>query len=89
MANYSAPLNVLSGLSQIQSVLEENLAPVTTQHSLGTQVIELLEAEDEEVGGYEARAVTYYTATHFGMGPYEGAVSGTGFLLTHVHFTLS
>ena len=67
VANYSAPLGVLTPLSTIESVLEASLAAVTTQHLLGTQVIELL-------GECAARSVTYYRAAHFGMGVYEGQV---------------
>ncbi|OBT61026.1 hypothetical protein VE03_09626 [Pseudogymnoascus sp. 23342-1-I1] len=65
VANYSAPLNVLSPLSTIQSVLEASLKPVTTQHSFGTQLIDVLSRD-------EAFSVTYYTATHFGRGEFEG-----------------
>ena len=39
-----------------------------TQHSYGTQVIEI------ESGGCDAKAVTYFTATHFGRGVYLGEV---------------
>ncbi|KAL3463456.1 hypothetical protein BJX64DRAFT_287474 [Aspergillus heterothallicus] len=61
VANYSAPLGVLTGLPEIESVLNASLACVTTQHSLGTQVINVLSHE-------MARSVTYYTAAHFGKG---------------------
>ncbi|KAL4886723.1 hypothetical protein BJY04DRAFT_213479 [Aspergillus karnatakaensis] len=59
IANYSAPLGILSPLSNIQEVLSTSLACVTTQHSFGTQVIDILN-EDEAV------SVTYYQAAHFG-----------------------
>jgi ketosteroid isomerase-like protein len=65
VANYSAPLNVLSPLSTIQSVLKSSLNPVTTQHSFGTQLIDILSQDS-------AFSVTYYTATHFGRGIFEG-----------------
>ncbi|KFZ19524.1 hypothetical protein V502_03605 [Pseudogymnoascus sp. VKM F-4520 (FW-2644)] len=65
VANYSAPLNVLTPLSTIQSVLETSLNPVTTQHSFGTQLIDVLSYDS-------AFSVTYYTATHFGRGGFEG-----------------
>ncbi|KAJ7328746.1 hypothetical protein DFH08DRAFT_1084299 [Mycena albidolilacea] len=68
VANYSAPLNVLTPLATIQAVLASSLEKVTTQHSLGTQVIEVLSEN-------EAFSVTYYTATHFGMGVYEGEIA--------------
>ncbi|KAL4806826.1 hypothetical protein BDV18DRAFT_159995 [Aspergillus unguis] len=61
-ANYSAPLNVLAPLSGIQSALANSLACVSTQHSLGTQAIDVL-------SGRYARSVTYYTASHFGISP--------------------
>jgi len=68
VANYSAPLNVLRGLSQIQFVLKQSLAPVLSQHAYGTQVIEILE------GSRSARSVTYFTASHFGRGNKFGDV---------------
>jgi len=65
VANYSAPLNVLTPLSTIESVLEASLAPVATQHSYGTQFVQLC-------GPCAARTVTYFRAAHFGVGAYEG-----------------
>ncbi|EMD00968.1 hypothetical protein BAUCODRAFT_29352 [Baudoinia panamericana UAMH 10762] len=65
VANYSAPLNILTPLSTIETVLAASLASVTTQHLLGTQDIQL-------VGPCAARSVTYYRAAHFGEGVYEG-----------------
>lgn len=65
VANYSAPINVLTPLSTIQSGLESSLTPVTTQHAYGTQLIDILSFDS-------AFSVTYYTATHFGKGPYVG-----------------
>ncbi|KAG0652999.1 hypothetical protein D0Z07_0532 [Hyphodiscus hymeniophilus] len=41
VANYSAPLNVLTGLPMIEDVLEADLRVVSTQHSYGTQLIEV------------------------------------------------
>jgi ketosteroid isomerase-like protein len=67
VANYSAPLGVLQPLSTIQSTLQSSLAKVTTQHSFGTQIIEVLTPAS-------AVSVTYYTATHFGMGASEGQI---------------
>ena len=67
VANYSAPLNVLTPLSTIESVLEASLAPVTTQHAYGTQLIDILSRD-------AAFSVTYYTATHFGRGPFLGQI---------------
>ncbi|KAF7366993.1 SnoaL-like domain-containing protein [Mycena sanguinolenta] len=68
VANYSAPLGVLTPLTTIQAVLASSLEKVTTQHALSTQVIEVLSES-------EAFSVTYYTATHFGMGVYEGEIA--------------
>ncbi|OJI96601.1 hypothetical protein ASPVEDRAFT_78367 [Aspergillus versicolor CBS 583.65] len=59
VANYSAPLNVLTPLDSIQDTLSASLACVSTQHSLGTQIIDV-------VSPLEARSVTYFTASHFG-----------------------
>ncbi|KAL4963783.1 nuclear transport factor 2 family protein [Aspergillus stella-maris] len=58
VANFSSPLGVLSPLSDIQETLRQSLTCVTTQHSLGTQLIDVLDV-------YRARSVTYYTAEHF------------------------
>ncbi|OQO07554.1 hypothetical protein B0A48_07251 [Cryoendolithus antarcticus] len=66
VANYSEPLNVLRGLTQVQAVLQQSLAPVTTQHALSTQVI--------DINGDSANSTTYLTASHFGSGLYEGQV---------------
>ncbi|KAK5741305.1 hypothetical protein LTR17_004011 [Elasticomyces elasticus] len=68
VANYSEPLNTLTSLSDIQTVLEASLAPVATQHQLGTQVVELF-------GHCAARSLTYFVANHFGKGVYEGQVA--------------
>lgn len=67
VANYSAPLDVLSPLSTIQSVLSSSLACVTTQHALGTQRIDV-------ISPVTAKSVTYYHATHFGKGDKANAV---------------
>ncbi|KAK6430281.1 hypothetical protein LTR95_013567 [Oleoguttula sp. CCFEE 5521] len=66
VANYSEPLNVLTGLAQVQQVLQKSLAPVTTQHALSTQVI--------DIHGDAADSTTYITTSHFGNGLYEGQV---------------
>jgi ketosteroid isomerase-like protein len=65
VANYSEPLNILTPLSTIQSVLQSSLAAVTTQHAFATQLIDVLSPTS-------AFSVTYYTATHFGRGPFLG-----------------
>lgn len=67
VANYSAPLNVLTPLSTIESTLQASLAAVTTQHSYGTQIVQLF-------GPCVAQTVTYYRAAQFGVGLYEGEV---------------
>lgn len=68
VANYSAPIGVLQPLSVIEKTIGGFLAPVTTQHQLGTQVIDLLP------GGCKARSLTYLISSHFGRGKYEGEV---------------
>lgn len=68
VANYSAPLNVLTGLSQIQLVLQKTLEPVLSQHAYSSQVIEI------EDGGETAKSVTYFTASQFGTGNKTGKV---------------
>lgn len=67
IANYSAPLNVLTPLSSIQSVLEQSLACVTTQHLFGTQWIDVLSPT-------AAQSITYFRAAHFGKENTEGQV---------------
>lgn len=74
VANYSAPLNVLTGLDQIKSVLQKSLAPVISQHSYGTQVIEI------EAGHKTAKCVSYYTASQFGQGEKAGKVRKLGYV---------
>ena len=71
VANYSAPLNIITGVLNLQAVLNASLFYVTTQHSLATQIIEVVK------GGCEAKSVTYFTATHFGQGDYFGQVSAS------------
>ena len=68
VANYSEPINVVTGLPAIADVVERTLRPVLTQHSYGTQVIEI------EKGKTRARSLTYFTATHFGIGNATGKV---------------
>jgi hypothetical protein len=67
VANYTAPLGVLTPLSNIEAVLGASLATVTTQHLLGTQVIDILSPTT-------AFSVTYFQASHFGTGIYSGEV---------------
>ena len=62
VANYSEPLGVLTGLSSVISTLEASLAPVTTQHALSTQVIEILE------GGNRARSDILYGVSFWARG---------------------
>ncbi|CAF9929842.1 MAG: hypothetical protein HETSPECPRED_007469 [Heterodermia speciosa] len=66
VANYSEPLNVVTGLPQIEAVVERTLRRVLTQHTYGTQVIEI------EKGKTRARSLTYFTATHLGKGNATG-----------------
>lgn len=68
VANYSAPLFILSGLDELKSALQRSLAPVLSQHIYGTQLIEV------EKGRKTAKAVTYFTANHFGVGNATGKV---------------
>ena len=61
---------MLTGLSSVSKTLEAILASVRTQHALSTEVIEILGEEKAEA----ARSLTYFTATHFGVGAYYGQV---------------
>jgi ketosteroid isomerase-like protein len=65
VADYSQPIGVLHGLSEIQATLSAALARLKTQHSLTTQHIKLL-------GHRRANATTYVIASHFGVGVYDG-----------------
>jgi hypothetical protein len=60
IATYSSPIGVLNGLPTIIQSLSYYLTNVTTQHSLTTQVIDI-------VGNNEASSVTYVIATQFGI----------------------
>lgn len=68
VANYSAPLNVLTPLSNIQQALAASLECVTTQHLFGTQLI-------DPISLTVAESVTYYRAAHFGSGQATGQVA--------------
>jgi hypothetical protein len=68
VANYSAPLNVLTPLSTIESVLSSSLTCVTTQHNFGTQLIDIISST-------VAESITYYRAAHFGTGALVGQVA--------------
>lgn len=67
VANYGSGVGTLNGTDEVEAVLEKSLAPVTTQHALSTQVITFSSPKI-------ANSTTYYTASHFGRGPYEGQV---------------
>ncbi|KAF2437758.1 hypothetical protein P171DRAFT_399340 [Karstenula rhodostoma CBS 690.94] len=59
VANYSAPLGVLKGLSTIAATLEQALASFPgTQHLLGPQSVRICDSK-------KAISVTYYRAVHF------------------------
>ncbi|KAJ7016867.1 SnoaL-like domain-containing protein [Mycena alexandri] len=66
-ANYSAPLGVLNGTDALAVTLQKSLEPVDTQHLLGTCVVQFLGKDD-------ARTVTYFQASHFGRGLFNGQV---------------
>jgi hypothetical protein len=68
VADYGPPFGVLRGVHAIIDSLTVNLANWTTQHSLTTQVINILDGEKE------AETVTYLVAVHFGKDGtiYEG-----------------
>lgn len=69
VANFSEPLNVVTGLSEIKSAIESSLGLFAgTHHTYGTQTIRV-----DNAGGC-ARSVTYFSAAHFGKGQAEGQV---------------
>jgi hypothetical protein len=67
---FTPPVGVLIGLPAIVDSLSFNLINFTTQHSMTTQVIDI-------VGDNDAKSVTYFIATHFGINGsiYEGIYS--------------
>lgn len=65
--NFSAPLNVLTPLTVVKQALNQSLAPVTSQHSYGTQIVEILSE-------CQAKSLSYFTASQFGKGVYYGQV---------------
>ncbi|OCL11105.1 hypothetical protein AOQ84DRAFT_353204 [Glonium stellatum] len=67
IANYSTPINVLNGLNAVKTALSASLASVHTQHALTTQLINI-------DGPQTASSKTYFTASHFGLGVYEGEI---------------
>jgi len=56
----------VKGAQKIADAIQKRLSPVTTQHALTTQHIEI----DED--GKNAKATTYFTGIHFGTGKWEG-----------------
>ena len=68
VANFSAPIGVVTSLSAIKSVVQKTLAYVHTQHKLSTQIIDI------SPNGCQAKSVTYLDASHFGQGNYTGQV---------------
>lgn len=67
-ANYSALIGVFHPLDALKAGLERATAPVTTQHALTTQLVDV--AKD----GSTARSATQFTASHFGIGNFYGEV---------------
>ena len=70
-ANYSALIGAFHPLSVLKAGLRDSVAAVTTQHLLGTQVIDV--AKDGNTG----RSVTMFYASHFGTGELFGQVRET------------
>jgi len=56
----------IHGLDKLAPLIKKRLAPVTPQHNLTTQHIEV--AAD----GKTAKGTTYFIAVHFGRGKWEG-----------------
>ncbi|EMC93616.1 hypothetical protein BAUCODRAFT_75608 [Baudoinia panamericana UAMH 10762] len=63
------PFFEVKGMKDVAARIQKRhaiLSPVTTQHALTTQLIEI--AAD----GKTAKATTYFTGVHFGQGKWEG-----------------
>lgn len=69
-ANYSGYIGVVHTIPQVTAALSKIMAPVTSQHALSTQLIEV------SPNGTTADSWTYYWANHFGTGQHFGQVSG-------------
>lgn len=50
VANYSAPLNVIYGLENVEAALQAALAPVTSQHALSTFSVQNLDLKEGRAG---------------------------------------
>ncbi|KAI9925907.1 hypothetical protein MW887_005713 [Aspergillus wentii] len=61
-ANYSGFIGVVQGLANVSEALSTIMAPVTSQHALTTQLIQV------SPNGTTANSWTYYWANHFGTG---------------------
>ncbi|KAK5117901.1 hypothetical protein LTR85_008675 [Meristemomyces frigidus] len=55
----------IKGVQNVAAAIKKRLTPITSQHALTTQHIEL--AAD----GKSAKATTYFTGVHFGKGKWE------------------
>ncbi|KAH9829073.1 SnoaL-like domain, partial [Teratosphaeria destructans] len=67
------PIRTATGVDALAGAIEKRLSPVSSHHTLGTQIIEI--APD----GRAAKARTYFTGVHFGRGRWEGkAVTAWG-----------
>lgn len=73
-ANYSALIGAFHPLSVLKAGLEKVVEAITTQHLLGTQLIDV--ADD----GNTARSATMFYASHFGTGDLWGQVNALVFL---------
>jgi hypothetical protein len=66
-ANYTGDLSNLTGIAAIQAGLASSVAKIDTQHLLGTTTISISNCTN-------ANSTTYFQASLFGKGVYEGQV---------------
>ncbi|KAI9842015.1 MAG: hypothetical protein M1837_007511 [Sclerophora amabilis] len=66
----------LNGLQQLKEGVEKAMSPVTSQHALTTQLIDLHDSESGRHGNgsSSANSTTFFTSSLFGTGEYEGEI---------------
>ncbi|ORY67004.1 uncharacterized protein BCR38DRAFT_472526 [Pseudomassariella vexata] len=56
----------MKGVQTLVDAIKRRLSPITSQHALTTQMLEIAEE------GKSAKATTYFTGIHFGKGKWQG-----------------
>jgi len=69
-AFYPFPGGQLKGVENVAAKIKERLSPITSQHALTTQFIEI--SQNGKEAGKEASSITYFSGIHFGTKKWEG-----------------